>query len=149
MIHECFEKRQATFEPPTEPGATLELDYLQRSRSRGRALDSNGDDIAWFLDRGGVIADGEVLISQQGKSIRVLAANEEVSEVHALPAALIHAAYHLGNRHLPLQIGDGWLRYQRDHVIDEMISSFGLKVQQRNEPFDPEVGAYHGGHRHD
>jgi urease accessory protein len=149
MIYECFEKATAASASNDSPVATLELDYLQRSRSRGRAIDSDGDDIAWFLDRGGVIADEDVLVSQQGKRIKIRAAQEEVSEVHSSPEALIHAAYHLGNRHLPLQIGHGWLRYQKDHVIDEMIRSFGLKIEHADAPFDPEAGAYHGGHRHD
>ena len=149
MIHECFEKATAVSASGESPIATLELDYLHRSRSRGRAIDSEGDDIAWFLARGGVIADEDVLVSKQGKWIKILAAKEEVSDVHASPETLIHAAYHLGNRHLPLQIGHGWLRYQKDHVIDEMIRSFGLTVAHVDAPFDPEVGAYHGGHRHD
>ena len=144
MIHECYEKRVSDEHVP----ATLELDYLQRSRSRGRATDSEGDDIAWFLDRGSVIGNAEILVSKQAKLIRVMASAEQVSEIHASPEALIQAAYHLGNRHLPLQIGPGWLRYQRDHVIDEMIQSFGLRVDSVDAAFDPETGAYHGGHRH-
>jgi len=74
MIHECYEKKQAglLIEPEAasvnnpDPDSSIEMDYLQRSRSRGRAVDSGGDDIAWFLARGGVIADGDVLISQLG-----------------------------------------------------------------------------------
>jgi urease accessory protein len=90
-----------------------------------------------------VIADGEILQSREGRLIKILAADESVSEIHAEPEALIHAAYHLGNRHLPLQIGQGWLRYQQDHVIDAMIASFKLDVQHVDAPFDPESGAYH------
>jgi urease accessory protein len=147
MLHECYIKRDDLSESETLNVSTLKLDYLHRSRSRGRAKDSQDEDVAWFLDRGGVIADGEILQSREGRLIKILAADESVSEIHAEPEALIHAAYHLGNRHLPLQIGQGWLRYQQDHVIDAMIASFKLDVQHVDAPFDPESGAYHSANK--
>jgi urease accessory protein len=65
------------------------------------------------------------------------------------PVRLMRAAYHLGNRHVPLQIGEGWLRLEQDHVLMEMLLGLGgIRVENENAPFEPEAGAYGGGHRH-
>ena len=88
-------------------------------------------------------ADGEVLL--------VEAATERLSEVNSdHPLELTRAAYHLGNRHVPLQVGDGWLRYRADHVLDAMVRGLGLRVRQLDAGFEPEPGAYSaGGHAHE
>ena len=82
----------------------------------------------------------------------VRAAAEPVSVVvSADPLLLLRAAYHLGNRHVPLQIGAGWLRYLRDHVLDDLCRGLGLEVEAASLPFEPEAGAYAGsshGHSH-
>jgi urease accessory protein len=76
--------------------------------------------------------------------IEIGAADETVSTVHsAQPRALARAAYHLGNRHVALQVGAGWLRYSHDHVLDEMLQGLGLAVTVEEAPFEPEAGAYH------
>ena len=81
--------------------------------------------------------------------IGIEAASEDVSTVHHEdPVMLARAAYHLGNRHVPLQVGDGWLRYQHDHVLDDMVRGLGLAVKTETAPFEPEAGAYGGGHGH-
>ena len=77
----------------------------------------------------------------------VRAAEEEVAVVSTEdPWLFARACYHLGNRHVPLQIGDSWLRFQRDHVLEEMVRTLGLAVRHESAPFEPEGGAY-GGHR--
>lgn len=126
---------------------TLPFDYRQKSRLRGR-LD-NGVEVALNLPRGRILRDGDCLLAENGWVVRVRSAPEQVSTVHVSDAAtLARAAYHLGNRHVPLQIGGGWLRYQHDHVLDEMVEGLGLDVQVENAPFEPEAGAYGGGHHH-
>ena len=131
---------------------TVTLDYQQRQKSRAKATTRQGTVIAWFIERGRVLADGEYLKAQDGTLIKVVAANETVSEVCVTdPLALVKAAYHLGNRHVPLQIGDNFLRYQHDHVLDDMIRGLGLLVSCAEKPFHPEPGAYHNheAHHHD
>jgi urease accessory protein len=80
--------------------------------------------------------------------VRVCAAPEAVTTAHAGdPLGLARASYHLGNRHVPLQVGPGWVRYQRDHVLDDMVRGLGLRVVHESARFEPERGAYHG-HAH-
>jgi len=142
-MRECFDKQAHG-----NAEISLCLTFAQRSKSRGKAPGSDGEEVAWFLDRGHVMADGERLIAKDGTPIKIIAASEAVSEVHAAGPALARAAYHLGNRHLAVQIGTDWIRYQTDHVIDDMIHSLGLQAKHASEPFHPESGAYKGGHHH-
>jgi len=123
--------------------------YEERKKSRHKLTTRNGVELGWFLDRGHVLADGECLRCSDGKIIRVTAAEEAVSEVHSRDALLLtRVAYHLGNRHVPLQIGEGFLRYQHDHVLDDMVEGLGLPVESCKRPFHPENGAYHGSGGH-
>jgi len=104
-----------------------------------------------MLERGQVLRDGECLCAAADDlAVRVQAAPEPVSEVHSADALLLlRAGYHLGNRHVPLQLGHGWLRYLHDHVLDEMVRGLGLTVGFTQAPFEPEAGAYAaGGHAH-
>jgi urease accessory protein len=146
-MRECFEKKSSG-----DTSVFVSLNFQERSKSRGKAKASDDQEVAWFLERGHVMADGEVLVSQDGDEIKVIAAPEAVSEVHATGAALVEAAYHLGNRHLAIEVGEGWLRYQQDHVIDDMVHSLGIKAKHLDAPFHPLSGAYsshsHGGHSH-
>jgi urease accessory protein len=80
--------------------------------------------------------------------IEVVAAPEWLSCVSGEPLQLLRAAYHLGNRHIPLQIAPGWLRYQHDSVLDQMVIGLGLTLDRQQLPFEPEAGAYQGGHHH-
>ncbi|MDO6746088.1 urease accessory protein UreE [Gilvimarinus sp. 1_MG-2023] len=136
---------------PTMP--TAELTFEQRQKSRHRCQTRCGQPLGWFLERGHVLADGEVLECRDGTLVQIVAANENVSQVESNDAlALMRAAYHLGNRHVPLQIGAGFLRYQHDHVLDDMVHGLGLTINVAQLPFHPENGAYHGsghGHSHD
>lgn len=131
---------------PHDATLTLPFDARQKSRLLTR-LDS-GEPAGLFLPRGTVLRGGDRLRAADGRVVRVRAAREAVSTA-GTPGSLllVRAAYHLGNRHVPLQIGIGWLRYQRDHVLDAMVASFGLEVAHEEVPFEPEGGAY-GGHSH-
>lgn len=138
-------------EPAPGTAATLTLTFDQRRKSRYRTRTDCGLDLGWFLPRGIVLAEGDCLLCTDGMHIRVKAADEEVSEVHCDDALLIsRAAYHLGNRHVPLDITEERLRYQRDNVLDDMLVGLGLEPRHTQAPFNPENGAYHGhgGHGH-
>ncbi len=142
-MRECFEK-----EASGEAEISVKLTYQERSKSRGKALASDNQEVCWFLERGRVMADGEILVSKEGTRIRVVSAPEAVSEIRANGAALVEAAYHLGNRHLAVEVGEGWLRYQQDHVIDDMVHTLGLHAKHIDAPFHPLSGAYKSGHGH-
>lgn len=124
----------------------LVLPFQLRTKSRLRTALASGEEVGLFLERGSVLRDGDLLRADDGRVIRVVAAPETVSTVTSDDAlALTRAAYHLGNRHVALQIGQGWLRYQHDHVLDDMVRGLGLDVRVEEAPFEPEAGAY-GGH---
>ncbi|MFJ4374627.1 urease accessory protein UreE [Pseudomonas japonica] len=127
-----------------EPTATATLNLDTRIRSRVRITLDDGRDAGLLLERGQLIRGGERLADEAGgEVVLVVAAAEQVSSVYcADPLALARAAYHLGNRHVPLQVEAGFLRYQHDHVLDEMVRGFGLDVSVEQAPFEPEAGAY-------
>lgn len=126
----------------------LILPFELRQKSRLRAQLSNGIEVGLFLPRGEVLRGGDCIKAEDGTLIKVEAASEQVSKVSHPDALMIcRASYHLGNRHVPLQIGDGWLSYQHDHVLDDMVRGLGLTVSLETMAFEPEAGAY-GGHSH-
>jgi len=128
--------------------ATLTLPYERRSRSRQRTALDDGREAALVLARGTVLRGGDRLRSECGAVIEVVAGPEPVSVARSSdPVALARAAYHLGNRHVALQVLAGELRYRHDHVLDEMVTGLGLEVGYGELPFEPETGAY-GGHHH-
>ncbi|MCB1736200.1 MAG: urease accessory protein UreE [Gammaproteobacteria bacterium] len=136
-----------------EAETTLTLPLDQRVKSRLRVTLDDGRRAGVFLPRGAVLRDGD-LLKGEGLVVRVKAAAESVSTVRCDDAlTLARAAYHLGNRHVALQIEPGLLRYQHDHVLDEMLCGLGLEPKVEQAPFQPEPGAYgghgHGGHGHD
>lgn len=138
--------------PAPQPAtASMTLPFDVRQRSRFKAVLDDGREAGVFLPRGGVLRGGDCLLADQGTVVRVQAAAEAVSTVCADDArALAEAAYHLGNRHVAVQIGAGWLRYAHDHVLDEMIVALGLQVRREQAPFEPLGGAYAGhSHNHD
>lgn len=123
------------------------LAYDQRKKSRLRAESVCGEAIGFFLPRGTVLRQDDFFRSEQGRYVKIIAASETVSEVIANDALqLMRAAYHLGNRHVPLQIEQHWLRYQSDHVLDDMVEGLGLSVTHKEATFEPEGGAYSSGH---
>jgi urease accessory protein len=132
--------------------AQLVLPFELRQRSRLRAHLTSGQEVGLFLERGIVLRGGDLLRAEDGTVIEVVAALETVSTVRESDATrLARAGYHLGNRHVPVQIGPGWLRYGHDHVLDDMVRGLGLTVVVEQAPFEPEAGAYgqaHGAHEH-
>jgi urease accessory protein len=135
---------------PPDLSPTLNLTRDQRGRARLRAMMSDGREVAILLPRGGALRDGDGLGSVDGLRVRVCAAAETLSRVECTdPLALARACYHLGNRHVALQIEPGQVSYLHDHVLDAMLAGLGLKVRVVTAPFEPEPGAYGGqGHGH-
>ena len=137
---------------PAPATTTLTLPFELRQKSRLRATLDNGAEAGLFMERGTLLRHGDLLRADSGEIIEVRAAPEEVSIARAADTLLLaRACYHLGNRHVPLQIGDGWLRYLHDHVLDDLLVQMGLDVTFEQVPFEPEAGAYAGqgqGHSH-
>jgi urease accessory protein len=134
--------------PSGAANGTLTLAFGDRRRSRLRARLDDGREVALLLPRGTQLRDGDRLRDETGElTIAVRAAEETLSWVRADDRLLLaRAAYHLGNRHVPVQIGPGWLAYHHDHVLDGMIAEMGLSVETRRAAFEPESGGYrHGG----
>jgi urease accessory protein len=126
----------------------LVLPFQLRAKSRLRTALEDGEEVGIVLNRGSVLRDGDLLLAEDGRVVKVVAAAEVVSTVTSVdPLALVRVAYHLGNRHIALQIDPQRLRYQHDHVLDEMVCGLGLQVTVEQAPFEPEAGAY-GGHSH-
>ena len=136
---------------PATAQATLSLPFELRQKSRLKANLDSGEEVGLMLPRGRVLRGGDCLKAENGMIIQLNAAEESVSTVTAPDTlTLQRACYHLGNRHVPLQISDNWIRYLKDHVLDDMVFSLGLSVMHEQAPFEPEVGAYHNkGHGHD
>ncbi|SPD64041.1 Urease accessory protein UreE [Cupriavidus taiwanensis] len=127
----------------------LVLPFADRSKSRLRAVLDNGVDAALFLPRGTVLRGGDLLVAEDGSFVEVRAAAESVLEVRAQdPHALMRAAYHLGNRHTPVEIGRDYLRLEYDAVLADMLRRLGVLAERAELPFEPEAGAYGGGHKH-
>ncbi|MGE0259019.1 MAG: urease accessory protein UreE [Alphaproteobacteria bacterium] len=128
---------------------TVTLTFLDRHRRRIRLVADSGTPFLLDLARAQRMNDGDGLELDNGTYIRVRAAAEPVIEIAAGPAELLRIAWHLGNRHLPLQALDDRLRIRADHVIAALIEGLGGRVTWRDVPFDPEIGAYAAGHSHD
>jgi len=132
--------------------ATLSLPIDMRIRSRAKVKLDDGREAGLFLDRGSLLRGGDLLRSAEGDVIKILAAKEKVSSVYCDDGLqLAKAAYHLGNRHVPLQVESNFLRYQHDQVLDDMLIQMGLEVIIEFVSFEPEAGAYQqagAGHHH-
>jgi urease accessory protein len=133
----------------------VELDWDVRQKSRFDATDSSGRSLGVFLSRGTVVRGGDVLVGEDGSLIVVKAAVQPVMVVrhcaeHGSPFDLLRAAYHLGNRHVQLELQSERLLLERDHVLADMLRHMQLLVNDDELPFEPEGGAYAaGGHAHD
>ena len=126
--------------------ATIELDWDVRQKSRFDATDSSGRRLGIFLPRGTVARGGDVLVAQDGSLIKVIAAPQSVLRIthcheHGSPYDLIRAAYHLGNRHVPIELKPDHLKIEPDHVLADMLRAMHLIVVEANEAFEPEGGA--------
>jgi len=132
-----------------EPGSRLELPFELRQKSRLRAALVSGEPVALMLARGEVLRGGDLLVAADGRIVQVVAQPERVLHVECdSPQALTRAAYHLGNRHVPVEVGNGYLRIAADHVLAEMLRGLRARVTEISAPFEPEAGAYANGHRH-
>ncbi len=139
--------------------STMELDWDLRQKSRFETTDSSGRSVGVFLPRGTVVRGGDVLVLDDGSLVRVIAAPQPVLRIthcsqHGTPYDLIRAAYHLGNRHVPIELKPDHLKIEPDHVLADMLRAMHLIVHSVEEAFEPENGAYatggHGhGHSHD
>lgn len=129
--------------------ATLTLPWSQRTKSRQRVRLDNGEEAGLFLDRGVILRDGDRLMAENSSIIQIRAAAETVSTV-CCPTSLqlARVCYHLGNRHVDLEISEQQVRYPHDHVIDDMIQALGFTVVIEQVPFEPEAGAYGTAHGH-
>ena len=131
---------------------TLELDWNVRQKSRFDGVDSSGRSLGVFLPRGMVVRGGDVLVAADGSLIRVIAAPQSVLRIvhctaHGSPFDLIRAAYHLGNRHVPIELKPDHLKIEPDHVLADLLRAMHLIVNAVDEAFEPENGAYaSGGH---
>ena len=134
--------------------ATVELDWDVRQKSRFDATDSQGRQLGVFLPRGTVVRGGDVLVAADGSLIQVLAAPQPVLVItacteHGSPFDLTRAAYHLGNRHVPIELKRDHLKIEPDHVLADLLRALHLTVREAIEAFEPEGGAYaSGGHQH-
>lgn len=132
--------------PATEQ---LVLDFDARTRSRLRTRVASGEEVGIFLPRGTILRGGDRLASRDGRVVEVVSAPEALLEARCeSPEALTRAAYHLGNRHVAVEVGTGWLRIQADHVLEAMLLGLGAQVSPLSAPFEPEAGAYAHGHHH-
>jgi urease accessory protein len=133
-----------------EVSDSVVLPYALRQKGRFKTTTISGVDVGVFLIRGEVLRDGDILFSECGKVLKVKAEPESVVTAIASDwLTFAKACYHLGNRHVPMQIGERWVRFQPDHVLEEMVEIFGLKCKHHQASFTPESGAYHGGgHSH-
>lgn len=133
----------------SEAVATLTLPWSQRIKSRQRVRLDNGAEAGLFLERGVILRGGDCLAADDGSLVRIKAALETVSIVRCKdPLQLARICYHLGNRHVDLEISESGVRYPHDHVLDEMIEGMGFDVEVELAPFEPETGAYGEGNGH-
>lgn len=132
----------------------VSLSFDLRQKSRIRVTLQSGTEAALYMQRGTILRGGDFLQAESGEIIEVIAADQAVMKVTATTSkSLTRAAYHLGNRHVPLEIGDGWLKLETDSVLKDMLLGLGVQVEELQAPFEPESGAYAGGgghhHHHD
>lgn len=142
-------KIETRLQERTKPDVTLGLSFEDRQKRRQRVTLDTGEAATLDLPRGTRLCDGDLLRAEDGRVIAVRAAAEGVSTVRTDdPTLLARAAYHLGNRHVALEIGEGFVRYLEDHVLDAMVEALGLRIERERRPFEPETGAY-SGHGHE
>ncbi|MBP6365983.1 MAG: urease accessory protein UreE [Nitrosomonas sp.] len=131
--------------------AELVLPYEMRENSRLRTALTNGEEVAIFTARGTVLRHNDLLQSDDGRVVQIIAAAELTYRVTCrTPHDLLRCAFHLGNRHTQTQVGDGFLRIHQDSVLKQMLEGLGAAVSEETAPFEPESGAYgsSGGHHH-
>ncbi|HEY1399293.1 urease accessory protein UreE [Roseateles sp.] len=134
--------------------AAVTLDWDTRQKSRFQVSDSQGRELGVFLPRGTTVRGGDVLVAEDGSLVRVVAAPQALLRItactaHGSPFDLVRAAYHLGNRHVQIELKPDHLKIEPDHVLADMLRAMHLIVNEVEEGFEPEAGAYAaGGHGH-
>jgi urease accessory protein len=123
----------------------LILSFEERQKSRLRAKLASGEEVVLVLPRGRVLRGGDRVTTTDGRVVEIVGAPEKL--LHIESEALATVAYHLGNRHVAVQVGEGFLRIAEDHVLEEMLRRLGASVSHVEAPFEPETGAY--GHHHE
>ena len=127
---------------------SLTLPFELRQKARLHTTLDNGQEAGLFLPRGLIIRGGDILQAESGEFVEVISATEQVTTASSNnPLLLARACYHLGNRHVPIEISEFWVRYLDDHVLNRMVEQLGLTIRQELAPFEPESGAYHS-HAH-
>lgn len=153
-INKLISRGRGLAEVLLKRAATVELDWDTRARSRFDATDSQGRRLGVFLPRGSVVRGGDVLVAEDGSLVQVRAAAQPVMTVrhcpqHGQPFDLLRAAYHLGNRHVALELQPDHLKLEPDPVLAGMLRAMHLIVGEERSAFEPEAGAYAaGGHEH-
>ena len=129
----------------------LKLPFEARQKSRLHTRLVSGEEVGLMLPRGEILRGGDLVTASDGRVIEIISQEEKILHIEASsPQALAKVAYHLGNRHVPVQVGETFLRITEDHVLEEMVRKLGAKVSHVEAPFEPEAGAYAGGHhQHD
>ena len=154
QVSKCIPQGQGLASVLLKRAATVELDWDVRQKSRFDATDSLGRTLGVFLPRGTAVRGGDVLVAEDGSLVQVRAAPQAVLRIthcsnHGTPFDLIRAAYHLGNRHVPIELKPDFLQIEPDHVLADMLRAMHLIVNAADAPFEPENGAYAtGGHSH-
>jgi urease accessory protein len=132
-----------------EVKAQLKLPFEARQKSRLRTHLASGEEIALMLPRGEILRGGDLVVASDGRVIEVVAEPESVLHITcATQEDLVRAAYHLGNRHVAVEVAAGYLRIAADHVLEDMLKGLGASTAPMQASFEPEPGAYGGGHRH-
>jgi len=153
-VSKLLPQGQGLAAPLVRRASTVELDWDVRQKSRFAATDSLGRELGVFLPRGTLVRGGDVLVAEDGSLIQVIAAPQAVLRItacteHGTPFDLTRAAYHLGNRHVPIELQPDHLKIEPDHVLADMLRAMHLTVVEQQAAFEPEGGAYaQGGHSH-
>ena len=127
-------------EPPAD---TITLSYDDRYRRRRVFTGDNGLTFLLDLPKTTELQHGNDLLLEDGRHVRVLAAEERLMKVTTKNVRhLLTTAWHIGNRHLPCQVSENYLILRYDHVISDMLQKLGASVENFEAPFDPEGGAY-------
>lgn len=142
--------REQAGQQAAQAGQSVTLTLAQRRHTRQRLVLSDGEAVGLSIARGIVLHEGDLLDTADGRYIRVIAAHEDLLRVTAEShRALTCAAYHLGNRHVALEVADGHLQLGYDAVLADMLAHLpGVQTERVQAPFEPEAGAYGGGHHH-
>ncbi len=131
------------------PAGQLEINFALRQKRQFAAKLRTGEEALVRLPRGPVLRGGDILRAGNGTLIEVIAAPEALLHIASNgPSELARLAYHLGNRHVAVEVGDGFLRIAEDSVLEQMLFGLGATVHRVVASFEPEAGAYAFGHRH-